>query len=224
MDQTTILTAAVGTASQCLSLHSLGTVVQTCPCETSLRHHLSKLSLFSLESLNHWILFHSCSLLLIPGRKYQFAIDLTNDPYYGKIDEQNKDYIILGQKKKSTKKFYTYVSLYSMVRGERVTFAVFPVKVGEKTVDLVKKCIQVLREHFLKVEVLCLDRGFYAVDVFSYLQSEQIPYIVPVKKQSKQMVALLNREVPGFTPYSIGKRKKRVETIIAIDVRRGRVD
>jgi len=41
------------------------------------------------------------------GKSYEFAVDLTHDPYYGKTDLSNEKYVIRSQAKKSTN-FFTH--------------------------------------------------------------------------------------------------------------------
>ena len=86
LSQKTLFQTITGMSVNRLSIHSIGNIVQKVPCETSIRHHLSKLDLSTLESMNSQILTYGTDTLLKRGKKYQFAIDLTNDPYYGKID------------------------------------------------------------------------------------------------------------------------------------------
>jgi len=71
---------------------------------------------------------------LKPNKKYEFAIDFTNDPYYGEIDTSNEKYVIRGQAKKSSNSFYSYVSLYIINNNERFTFSVLPVEKGNSKV------------------------------------------------------------------------------------------
>ncbi|WFN34998.1 hypothetical protein L1S32_02445 [Methanogenium sp. S4BF] len=140
--------------------------------------------------------------ILKKGKKYQFAIDLTNDPYYGNIDDTKADYIIRSKMKKSTTYFYSYVSLYTIRKGERLTVAVFPVKKGVKMVEYVRKCMETVQQLDINVEVLCLDRGFYSKEVFAFLQGEGISHIVPVKKHSIEMKTLLKGKMARFAQYT----------------------
>jgi hypothetical protein len=48
---------------------------------------------------NEKILLQEVKKTLKTGKSYDFAIDLTNDPYYGKIDPSNEKYVIGGQAK-----------------------------------------------------------------------------------------------------------------------------
>jgi len=84
----------------------------------------------SLLALQSKILTYSKDQILVPGKSYHFAIDFTNDPYYGEIVDVNKDYVIKSKMKDSTTTFYSYVSLYITTKGQRLTLAVLPVKMG----------------------------------------------------------------------------------------------
>ena len=218
LSQKTLFQTITGMSVNRLSIHSIGNVVQKVPCETSIRHHLSKLDLSTLECANSQILTYAADSFLKKGKKYQFAIDLTNDPYYGKIDNTNIDYVIRSRPKKSTTYFYSYVSLYIIRKRERMTLAVFPVKKGVKMVEYVKICMEAIQQLDINVEVLCLDRGFYSKDVFAFLQDEGIPHIVPVKKHSVEMKTLLNGKKARFAQYTMKGKGKPLEINIAIDV------
>lgn len=218
LTQKTLFQGLIGMAVNRLSVHSLCKVASKIPCETSFRYHLSKVDLPTLERINSQILLSIAGQLLKKGHKYQFAIDLTNDPYYGGTDETNEDYIIRGKQKKSTTRFYSYLSLYAIHKGERLTLAIFPVMQGVPMVEYLRRCLDVIRDLGVETEVLCLDRGFYAYDVFSLLQDEGIPHIMPVKKQGEEMKKLLEGNRARYATYTMKKKGKPLEMNIAIDV------
>lgn len=85
------------------SVHSVSKRYQNTRSETSIWHHLNKLGMDELIQVNEQILIQECIKSLKPGKKYEFAIDYTNDPYYGKIDSSNDRYVIRGQTKKVNK-------------------------------------------------------------------------------------------------------------------------
>ncbi|MDW7728364.1 MAG: ISH3 family transposase, partial [Candidatus Methanoperedens sp.] len=101
------------------SIHSVQKRYEKVPCETSLRYHLKKLDLEKLMEVNNKILIQKPIESLKTNKKYEFAIDFTNDPYYGEINTSNEKYVIRGQAKKSTNSFYSYVSLYIINKNER---------------------------------------------------------------------------------------------------------
>ena len=164
--------------------------------------------------LNNQLLFGAFSdQLLYKGRYYSFAIDETNDPYYGEIVDENKDFIIGGKQKKSTNYFYSYITLYVVIRNIRVTLAVFPVRKSQNKVTTIKQFIGLIREKGYNIRVLLLDRGFYSADLFQYLQNEGIPHIMPVKASGKKMKELLaNIHIRDFS-YTIYENEENAQEI-----------
>ena len=59
LSQKTLIYSLVGMSVNCLSIHSIGNVVQKVPCETSIKYHLAKLDLPTLESVNSQILTYA---------------------------------------------------------------------------------------------------------------------------------------------------------------------
>ena len=130
LTQTTVFRTLVGMAAMQQSIHSISSLLERSPCETSLRYHLAKLSMADLEAVNTAILGHNLSSVLKPGKAYTFAIDYTNDPYYGSAVPENERYVIRSQLKKSTNDFSTYVPVYVITRNRQVTLTVHPVTKG----------------------------------------------------------------------------------------------
>ena len=126
LNQKTLIQSLVGMSANKLSVHSINKAVEKVPCETSVRYHLSKVDLDSLLELQSKILTYSKDQILVPGKSYHFAIDFTDDPYYGETIDANKDYVIKSKMKDSTTTFYSFVSLYITTKGQRLTLAVFP--------------------------------------------------------------------------------------------------
>jgi putative transposase len=130
-----IFHATISMAVDKNSIHSITKRYENIPCETSIRHHLKKLSIKELIESNEKILMQRPLESLKTDKEYEFAIDYTNDPYYGKIDVSNEKYVIRGQSKKSTNSFYSYVSLYIINKKERFTISVLPVEKGKSKVE-----------------------------------------------------------------------------------------
>jgi putative transposase len=103
--------------------------------ETSLLYHLKKLDIEKLIQSNEKILLKKLIKTLKTGKSYKFAIDLTDDPYYGKRDSSNEKYVISGQATKSTNYFYSYISLYITNKNERFTVSVLPVEKSKTMVE-----------------------------------------------------------------------------------------
>lgn len=201
------------------SVHSVSKQYQDVACETSLRYHLRKLNMEELIKSNEMILLQELIKNLKPGKSYEFAIDLTDDPYYGKIDFSNEKYIISGQAKKSTNSFYSYISLYITNKNERFTVSVLPVEKNKSMVEYLSYFIDLIKRLNFKIKVLCLDRGFYSIDVFEFLQNNNVPHIVPVIKRGEQMKQILIGNKARREQYVMKNSKKKILLNIVIDVK-----
>jgi len=219
LTQTKVFQSLVGMTVSRQSIHSISHSLTLAPCETSLRYHLNKLNIYELERINSQILAHSVQEVLKKGCPYQFAIDFTHDPYYGEIAEENEDYIIRNRLKKSTNEFYSYVTLYVITRDRQVTLAVFPVRQGHSKVHYLAQCLDVISELGLQIEVLCLDREFYAKKVISFLQGAHVPFIMPVRRHSHRMKSLLDGSKSRFGTYIMKNKPEDLELSIAIVVK-----
>ena len=200
------------------SVHSVSKRYHKVPCETSIRHHLKKLDMDELIESNEKILMQMAIENLKTGKKYEFAIDYTNDPYYGKTDTSNEKYVIRGQAKKSTNSFYSYVSLYIINKNERFTISVLPVENG-KSNEYLEYFIDLIKRLNFGIKILCLDREFYSTDVFDFLQKHNIPHIVPVVKKGNKIKKMLIGNKSRRDTYTMKNSKKKVELDIFIDVK-----
>ena len=201
------------------SVHSVTARYQDVACETSLRYHLKKLNMEELIKSNEKILLQELIKTLKTGKSYEFAIDLTDDPYYGKTDSSNEKYVIHGQAKKSTNSFYSYASLYITDKNERFTVSVLPVEKSKKMVEYLSYFLDLIRRLNFKIKVLCLDRGFYSIDVFEFLQKNNVPHIVPVIKRGKKMKQILKGNKARSEQYVMKNLKKKILLNIVIDVK-----
>jgi putative transposase len=218
LNQKTLIRSLIGMSANKLSVHSINKAVENVPSETSVRYHLSKVTLDSLLELQSKILTYSKDQILIPGKSYHFAIDFTDDPYYGKIVEANQDYVVKSKMKDSTTTFYSYVSLYITKKGQRLTLAVLPVKKGVSKVEYIRKFLAFIDDAKVNIEILCLDRGFYSIDVFSFLQEENIPHIVPVRKQGQELKKILRGNHSRYARYTMRGTSGSLDLTLAIDV------
>ena len=120
--------------------------------------------------------------------------------------------------KDSTTTFYSYVSLYITTKGQRLTLAVLPVKMGVSKVEYIRKFLAFIDDAKVNIEVLCLDRGFYSNDVFSVLQEENIPHIVPVRKHGQELKKILRGNHSRYARYTRMGTSGPLDLTLAIDV------
>lgn len=202
------------------SVHSISKHYQKVVCETSIRHHFQKLDLDNLIRINEKILLQEALKILEKGKKYAFAIDFTNDPYYGDTDSSNENYVIRSQAKKSTNSFYSYISLSIITKNNRFTVSVLPVEKNKTKVDYLRYFIDCIKKLNFKAKVLCLDREFYSVDVFEFLQNKKIPHITPVVRRGKKIKKMLIGRKARNAQYTMkNSEKKKIHLNIVVDVK-----
>jgi len=172
-----------------------------------------------LINSNEKILLQEPIKTLKTGKSYEFAIDLTDDPYYGKIDSSNEKYVISGQAKKSTNSFYAYISLYITNKNERFTVSVLPVEKNKTMVEYLFYFLDLIKRLNFKIKVLCLDRGFYSINVFEFLQNNNVPHIVPVIKRGEQLKQILKGNKARREQYVMKNSTKKILLDIVIDVK-----
>lgn len=216
LTQKKVIETVVGMASNQGSIHSTTNSLDDVPCETSMRHHLQKLDFDLLQERNVEILTSETISLLNPGKAYKFAIDFTLDPYYGHQTQENSEYIVRSQKKKSTNDFYGYATLYVINKNRQLTLSILPMHPELSSAYYVAYFLDVIRSLNLKIEVLCLDRGFYSKKVIKLLQISNIPHIIPVKRHGKRMLELLKGRGSRFEEYTMKDRKCPVTFKIAV--------
>jgi putative transposase len=179
---------------------------------------LFEVDLDSLLALQSKILINSKDQILVAGKSYHFAIDSPDDPYYGEIVNVNKDYIIKSKIKDSKTTFYSYVSLCLTTKGQRLTLVVLPIKKGVSKVEYIRKFLAFINDAKVNIEALCFDRGFYSKEVFSFLQEENVPHIVPVRKHGKELKKILRGNHSWYARYTMMETDKPLDLSLTIDV------
>ena len=86
-------------------------------------------------------------------------------------------------------------------------------------VEYISYFIGLIKRLNLKIKVLCLDRGFYSIEVFEFLQNNKIPHIVPVIKRGEQMKQLLYGKNARSAHYVMKNSKRKIDLNIVIDVK-----
>jgi hypothetical protein len=110
-------------------------------------------------------------------RSYPIAIDLNLIPYYGRPG--STAWIYTSKQRQGTRRFHAYATAYVVWKGQRYTAAMTCVHDKEAMAVVVKRLMQQVSKTGLRVRYLLLDRGFYAVAVFRYLQAARVPFLLP---------------------------------------------
>jgi hypothetical protein len=111
-------------------------------------------------------------------KRRMVAIDLTLIPYHGQPMEEEKE-IYRSSPKSGTTHFHAYASAVVVHKGLRYTLALTRVERGEAMKDIVKRLLVVVRRRNVKIKLLLLDKGFFSVDVITYLKRAGHGFIIP---------------------------------------------
>jgi putative transposase len=218
-DQKQIHTCSLGMASEKLSIHSIQSMIKNSPTETPFRNHLAKIDINDIENINHDLLANNVLDFIPREDPVKFAIDETDDPYYGEITLMNMEYVVKSKVKKSTKFFYRYITLYLILGDLKLTLCILPVKKKKPRLSYIKRMLQMIKELGFTIEVLLLDRGFYSSKLFKYLMGVRIPFIMPVKNHSTDMKELLRGRRSRYTKYMMNKNTDPFVLDVAICVK-----
>ncbi len=159
-------------------------------------------------------------------RAWPIAVDLWDQPYYGKADAAVRG----GPKKASTMRFHTYATAFVVSKGYRFTLAVTRVLPGEKLVAVLQRLLKRLSQLRIRSRFLLLDRGFYAADVVRYLQRARRAFVMPTKHpgrppkdlaKAKSTRRFLVWRRSGWSEYTWTDRQgQRASVQIAVSLRR----
>jgi putative transposase len=118
-------------------------------------------------------------------KKRMIAIDLTLIPYHGQPMEDEKE-IYRSSAKSGTTHFHAYASAVVVHKGHRYTLALTHVERGETMKDVVQRLLVVVRRRNVKIKLLLLDKGFFSVDVISYLKRAGHGFIIPAVARGRK--------------------------------------
>jgi hypothetical protein len=106
----------------------------------------------------------------MPRGGLEVAIDLHDEPFYGKTPEL-RTYTCKSQAKDGTTHFFRFASAYVIWREVRLTLAVTYVLPEDALVDVVRRLLQRLGHQGFHATVLYLDKGFCCGEIIRYLQA-----------------------------------------------------
>jgi putative transposase len=176
-----IASVLVAASSRRVSINQACKDMAQAPDESTVRHHLSKLSMDLLQDrVNHVLVDGDLSIL--PEKPLKVALDLTPIPYHG-IDEGW--WVRRGRAKHGTTRFFCYATAYVMLHGRRLTLALKPVSGRERAVEVVGALLRLVEDMGIRIACLFLDRGFYSIDVIDHLKGRRTPFVMPVVRRGR---------------------------------------
>lgn len=122
----------------------------------------------------------------LPRCGLEIAIDLHDEPFYGKSEEL-RGYTVRGEAREGTTYFWRIATLYMIWRGVRVTLALTYVLPQEKNLDILQRLLHRQADLGFRPKVLYLDKGFCNEKIIAYLQDEvKMPAIMACPIRGKE--------------------------------------
>ena len=159
-------------------------------------------------------------------RSWDVAIDWHLAPYYGQ-PHASRNELYYGKPKQGTKKFHAYATAYIVHHGRRYTLALTWVRRHETTVTALQRLLARIDELGLKIRCLLLDRAFFNVPVIEFLQSRELPFLMPVmfrgrkpkKKRPPTGLHWIKRQAAGWHPHTLKNRKRQASIRVCVAYR-----
>lgn len=139
-------------------------------------------------------------------QKTIIAIDYHDIPYYG--DKNNCN--ILGSKHQRGTNYCNQYATLEIVLGEhRLTIAVKKLSMDDRVkAEVIKELIQKAKQ-FVTIDLILLDRGFYAIECIRTLKQSNAKFIMPVPRNAsiKKQIKDHSFELPTVIQNTVGTGK-----------------
>ncbi|MGI0015981.1 MAG: transposase, partial [Nitrososphaera sp.] len=136
----------------------------------------------------------------------EVAIDLHDEPYYGKDDRDNpKCWVCRGEARDGTTRFYRCATAYIMHKDMRFTLAVVFVHPKDGLVKIVKQLLRRMKALKIKVKRYYFDKGFCNISVLRVLLTDptlSAIIAVPIRGKKKGTRALCRGRGSYRTNYT----------------------
>ena len=173
-------------AARVVSVYAACRDLADAPCDQTVRNALAE-SLPEMAELERRL--HRALATKLPKalrrKSRMLAIDLTLIPYHGQPHEDEKE-IDRSSPKSGTTHFHAYASAVVVHKGHRYTLALTHVEQGEAMKDVVQRLLAIVRRRDVKIKFLLLDKGFFSVEVISYLKRAGHGFIIPAVPRGRK--------------------------------------
>ena len=182
----TLLQILLIAAARTVSIYAACRDLADAPTDQTVRNALkaSLPEILELERrLNRSLCTHLPKALFRKSRR--IAIDLTLIPYHGQPHQDKKE-IYRSSPKSGTTHFHAYATAAVVHKGHRYTLALLRVEHGTKMKDVVQRLLKIVRSRGVKIRFLLLDKGFFSVEVITYLKRAQLGFIIPAMARGRK--------------------------------------
>lgn len=182
----TLLQVLLIAASRMVSIFAVCRDLTDAPCDQTIRNALDATlpGITELERrLNRALATKLPKALFRKPRR--IAIDLVLIPYHGQPYQDEKE-IYRSLPKSGTSHFHAYATAAVVHKGHRYTLALTRVEKGEKMKVVVQRLLAIVRSRQVKIRFLLLDKGFFSVEVISYLKRAKVGFIIPAMVRGRK--------------------------------------
>jgi Transposase DDE domain len=180
------------------------------PCGGAFLYRLRKLSYDDwnsrLTQVNDAVLSIASKLGLL-DRPVTCAIDYTKVPYYGAFNR----YVVRGKHQDGTNQFYEYATISIVQDGLRLCIYSRPVTLLDVKVDVVRELVEQAGKRGVKIELLLVDRAFFATACLNLLRGMAIDFITPCVCSARIQGAVDSLGKEGVLPFSIHENDPKGE-------------
>ena len=152
------------------SVSNVSDICDDALCKGTIRYRLRNIDLDEIQqSLNEKLKIHTIKTR--NRKRIDLAIDYTNKSCCG--NEKNDGNTIKTKSKQETSRFFTYTSIYAIVRNKHYTLAVKYVRKGETLKDTIDFLIKEIEAIGFKIKTLFLDKEFYTIEVINISSKQE---------------------------------------------------
>ena len=177
--------ALIGAAGMGTSIAALCREGQDAPSDNTLREKLDE------QGWDDRLIETACNDLLAQSVRqctwhgqFPVVIDLHEEPFYGKVPQDDPDVIRRGKAKAGTTHFHTFATAYVSRHHRRFTLALTRVRAHESMLDVADRLRTRVEELGIHVQVYLLDRQFWTYEL--QVAWQEFPYIMPIRRTGKQ--------------------------------------
>ena len=138
-------------------------------------------------------------------RPLPMALDLHQRPYYGRFTRG----CTRRQKKRSTRKSFTYATLAVLAPEGRFTVGLLLTRPWMRHATILERLLGQAACAGLKASYLMLDKEFYSLEVMAFLQGRGVPYLMPTRQNSGKGPFEPGRAVGWYSHTWEGYPKRR---------------
>ena len=207
----TLLQVLLIAAARTVSIFAACRDLADAPTDQTIRNALEA-SLPDISELERRLNRSLCSHLpkALFRKSRRIAIDLTLIPYHGQPLLDKKE-IYRSSPKSGTTHFHAYATVAVVHKGHRYTLALLRVEKGVTMKEVVQRLLKIVRSLGVKVQYLLLDKGFFSVEVITYLKRADVGFIIPAMvrgrkpKGRKKATGLraIRKNKNGYYPHTL---------------------